>query len=546
MTRLLMMPMVLAILGALVIAALTSWVLPVPAAPYAAAVLAALSTALLVLLLRLRGLSDAIAWLSEAGLRGPPDRPLAAADTRFQAIADALRSRMTLGRQMSENGSHIAIAAAEVSFAADQLKYKVQSQTNEANQIAGAGQRITETVDETARLSSHAAELAGETRSLTRQGRDTVSGAVEQMERTSERAHGTAQIITDLENGSRQVQEISTVISGIAEQTNLLALNAAIEAARAGEQGRGFAVVADEVRTLAHRTAEATGEINVTIDRISSEIRKAVANMQGLLESVDASRGQTQSIDQVLAQIFEESGKVQAQVDAIARATEENTGEVGNISAAVQRLSANLEATEQEVMGISERALNLAEAAESVHDALAEMPVDGVHGRMRDVVLEAAERVSRLFEGAIADGRISEADLFDRNYRPIPDTDPQKVSTRFDRFTDEVLPDIQEAILEQNPEVAYAGAVDDNGYFPTHNRKYSKPLTGDYETDLVNNRTKRIFSDRTGSRCGSHTRPFLLQTYKRDTGEVMHDLSAPIHVNGRHWGGFRLGYKART
>ena len=94
------------------------------------------------------------------------------------------------------------------------------------------------------------------------------------------------------------------------------------------------------------------------------------------------------------------------------------------------------------------------------------------------------------------------------------------------------------------PQLAYAGAVDNNGYFPTHNRKFSQPLTGDYDRDLANNRTKRIFGDRTGSRCGSNTDAFLLQTYKRDTGEVMHDLSVPIRVNGRHWGGFRIGYRS--
>ena len=63
---------------------------------------------------------------------------------------------------------------------------------------------------------------------------------------------------------------------------------------------------------------------------------------------------------------------------------------------------------------------------------------------------------------------------------------------------------------------------------------------------MVNNRTKRIFSDRTGARCGSNTKPFLLQTYKRDTGEVMHDLSVPIHVDGKHWGGFRIGYRSSS
>ena len=100
------------------------------------------------------------------------------------------------------------------------------------------------------------------------------------------------------------------------------------------------------------------------------------------------------------------------------------------------------------------------------------------------------------------------------------------------------------SLLAKLPQLAYAGAVDNNGYFPTHNKKFSQPLTGNYDVDIVNNRTKRIFDDRTGSRCGSNTKAFLLQTYKRDTGEVMHDLSAPIYVDGKHWGGFRVGYRS--
>jgi len=134
--------------------------------------------------------------------------------------------------------------------------------------------------------------------------------------------------------------------------------------------------------------------------------------------------------------------------------------------------------------------------------------------------------------------------LFDRNYLPIPNTDPPKHTTRFDAFTDRVLPALQDGLLAAMPNLVYAGAVDNNGYFPTHNARYAKPLTGNYEIDLVNNRTKRIFSDRTGTRCGSNTKPFLLQTYKRDTGEVMHDLSVPIYIAGKHWGGFRIGYRS--
>ena len=95
-------------------------------------------------------------------------------------------------------------------------------------------------------------------------------------------------------------------------------------------------------------------------------------------------------------------------------------------------------------------------------------------------------------------------------------------------------------------QASYAIACDQRGYVPTHNRHVNKPPSGDYETDLKYSRSKRIFDDPTGSRCGSHTRALLVQTYKRDTGEVMHDLSVPIHVNGRHWGGFRVGYQPES
>jgi methyl-accepting chemotaxis protein len=140
-------------------------------------------------------------------------------------------------------------------------------------------------------------------------------------------------------------------------------------------------------------------------------------------------------------------------------------------------------------------------------------------------------------------GQIRLEDLFDHNYVSIPNTRPQKFTSKFDALTDRIFPPVQEPILEGIAEVAYAGAVDTNGYFPTHNKRFSKPLTGDENVDFVNNRTKRIFSDPVGKKCGAHEQPFLLQTYRRDTGEIMHDLSVPIYVQGRHWGGFRLGYR---
>jgi len=213
------------------------------------------------------------------------------------------------------------------------------------------------------------------------------------------------------------------------------------------------------------------------------------------------------------------------------------------ISNSVKAMVDGIERNAKDVPVASDAVFKLAETAENIFAILTPYCDENIHQTMRGLAQHAAARIGKLFEQAIVSGRISIDALFDRNHALITNTNPPKYKTHFDDFTDLVLPDIQEPITEDFSNVAYAGAVDDRGYFPTHNRKYSKALTGDYDVDLANNRTKRIFGDRTGLRCGSNQEPFLLQTYKRDTGEIMHDVSAPIYVNGRHWGGFRLGYR---
>ncbi|NJN93158.1 MAG: GAF domain-containing protein [Anaerolineales bacterium] len=159
----------------------------------------------------------------------------------------------------------------------------------------------------------------------------------------------------------------------------------------------------------------------------------------------------------------------------------------------------------------------------------------------KSMALTGAAAVEHIFADAIASGRLTEAQIFDTNYQPIANTTPQKYLTAYDNFTDANLLQIQDAFL-QDTDVLFAVAVDINGYLPTHNTSYSQPLTNDYETDLVGNRTKRIFDDPVGIAAAKNTTPVLHQIYVRDTGERAWDFSAPIRVNGKHWGGFRVGF----
>ena len=157
------------------------------------------------------------------------------------------------------------------------------------------------------------------------------------------------------------------------------------------------------------------------------------------------------------------------------------------------------------------------------------------------MVVETAGQIGERFEQAIANGKISNADLSDEQYRPVQGSNPQQFITSFTAFTDHVLPDILEKTLEFSPKVAFCVTVDRKGYLPTHNRKYSKPQTKDPVWNQANCRNHRMFNtSRTETTAMRNQYRFLLQTYRREMGGgnfvLMKDLSAPIWVDGQHWG----------
>jgi methyl-accepting chemotaxis protein len=460
------------------------------------------------------------------------------------AFRPALRDQDPVATQVAQHVDRIMIGGAETSFFLDRLKQKIASDLQLAGQIAVSADSIASTTAAIASNADRASIVASAVRKESARGSNELADGVAKIRDARDRAVATSQNMTSLQQRSQKIQVIADVIHEIATRTNLVALNAAIEAARAGERGRGFAVVAQEVRQLAQRTKDATGEIAGMLREIHEVADTSARSMRALAEVVSGAAAPAERAVGMLQQIQELAAESDTQVQSIADMARSHSATTEQISQSVRTIIDGIERTEREVPVAANAVLGLAETAEAIYGTVADHCEGDAHGAMRDLAQSCAARIGALFERAIADGKISEIDLFDRQHQPIPGTNPSKYRTRFDTFTDRVLPEIQEPLLEQHSSIAYAGAVDDRGYFPTHNHRYSRPLTGNYDVDLANNRTKRIFSDRTGSRCGSNRESFLLQTYKRDTGEVMHDVSAPIYVHGRHWGGFRIGYKA--
>lgn len=446
--------------------------------------------------------------------------------------------------EMGGEVDHIMIGAAETSFFVDSIKKKVDQDLQTTEEIVDRATQTAQTTEQIAANAQRAAKVAADVRTESVAGRAEVDQGLQQISNARQDAQTASEMMSKLQEKSRRIHVITEVINEIAARTNLLALNAAIEAARAGEHGRGFAVVAGEVRQLAQRTKSATDDIGVMVREINEEAERAAAGMAALTDKVMEAAHNVERVHTFLGNIERSAGVSEDEIQQIADASREHVETTQMIAEAITRIHDGMIATEVELPRAAKSATVVSERGELLFDALSHSGVKTSHDEIRALAEGAAREVGKLFEQSIATGQISESALFDRTYKPIPNTNPQKHTTAFDAFTDRVLPPLQERILESMPQLAYAGAVDNNGYFPTHNRKFSKPLTGDYETDLVNNRTKRIFNDRTGARCGSSTKPFLLQTYKRDTGEVMHDLSVPIYVNGKHWGAFRVGYRS--
>ncbi len=162
---------------------------------------------------------------------------------------------------------------------------------------------------------------------------------------------------------------------------------------------------------------------------------------------------------------------------------------------------------------------------------------------IHNILKNAKEEIEKAMVEAVEKGDISKEDLWDRNYVEVSDTNPQKYTTKFTDFAKKYIQPIEDKVLEMNKKFVFVVLVDDNGYLPSHNTKYDKPLTGDYKKDLLGNRSMRIFNDFTGLSAARSTRDFLLQPYPRDVGVLMFDISTPISFDGKHWGGLRIGFK---
>jgi methyl-accepting chemotaxis protein len=268
----------------------------------------------------------------------------------FNQMADNLRSTIT---ELADSSEQLSSAVEHMTQIAEETDGCLRNQSSQTEQVATAINEMTATVQEVARNAEEAAVAATSAKDEASKGALVATDAIGGIDVLSNKVESVASMLEGLRADSENVGGVLDVIRGIAEQTNLLALNAAIEAARAGEQGRGFAVVADEVRTLASRTQESTQEIQQIVENLQGKVTSAVEAVHSAQDSALKGSDQVENAAMSLAEIAGSVATMQAMNTQIATAADQQRAVSEEINRSVIEIN---QGTEQSVAGAQQTA----------------------------------------------------------------------------------------------------------------------------------------------------------------------------------------------
>ena len=439
-----------------------------------------------------------------------------------------------------ERSVSIAADAARMNHLVQQTGDAVRRQEELAADVFESSNRVNQAVSEVASNSDAIQASTQNNLDLAQRSLAQMETVAVTMRSTNEHIEHFSSTVGELHTSSMKINEIVSLINDISDQTNLLALNAAIEAARAGEAGRGFAVVADEVRKLAEKVKTATQVIGQNTQSMINLVSDTSEKTQTIVAEVTRANEYIETSASDLATMVGDFRRTTDQLATIA-------GAIHNLRESNQSIHHEVEEIRNHAIEISgkmtqcqDRSKTLRESTEDLQCTLADFRTgNSKFDSLHDACIAFRDQTQQILQRLADRG----TNVFDQTYKEIPGSNPKRYTTSYDSLCEQELTQLYDELLRKVPGLVYSLSVDNNGYAPAHNSQFSNPPSGDPTVDLAKCRHKRIFNDPVGIKLAKNQKPSLFQTYVRDTGEILNDLSMPIMIGGRHWGAVRIGFK---
>jgi len=516
-------------------------------------------------------------------------------ETLFEPVAleaaRSLRSRVDVDqRELLSLINAISVAVARNTFEWKEI----------GTSLAGLRQEFNSTViaiEETTLAATMTGEASTRMRAALQELRNGFSTSVQELERSLEavtRVRETVRLaesyVVETTDAGERATTILELIDSISAETTLLSLNAAIEAAHAGEAGSGFGVIADEIRKLAETTLDATQQIGSVLTAVSTASGSMSATTSSAVALTNDVGDRTTRMQTAVDDLRVELETTLRDASEVAAIVEQQFAAIADVRSATTIALGRLDSDFSAVT--DSRRLDLANLGMQAHALVAVRPLGTVAEEVRGIGFLVAQRMDEVFDAAIARGSIALADCFDTDYDeltgakiaqlarlfdvsrvPVTGFSPAKFATRYDRVVEDGINAIIDEVVPLYPVVKAMFAVDLNGYCFGHYHECRQAWTGDYTVDLNHNRIKRFFEDELSLRCSrnglgpeslglpartsrrefiargctlerTEPRPWAIYTYARDTGIVYNDLSVSLFAQNQRVGTIRIIYNA--
>src|SRR5438876_4179414 len=417
---------------------------------------------------------------------------------------------------------------------------KVLDQLEEVtSRLLGDQARVSDSTDEARLLSEQA-------KSKLEAGREAIDGTIEGFKSLTELIVQLGERMAGFASAMNQVQNVSATIEAIARKTNMLALNATIEAARAGDAGRSFAVVAAEVKKLAHDTRAATSQIGSTLGELTREASAVTAEIKTGVERSRAAQSGFGTLSDTVREVSEIVGMVDRQTEGIAHSTSMIQTSVDRVKAGLTEFAGDARDNGNELLRAQKRLAHLEMLSNTMLDTLANSGAEIDDTPFISKAQETCRQIQAAIEGSIDEGEVSLEDVFDREYEVIEGSNPVQYKVRFNDAADRLVRPILDRTKGADGRIIGSAIGDINGYLPTHLTERSHPQGPDPVWNDEHCRNKRILIDDTTRMALASEKPATLATYRMELGDKyipVKNVFAPLWIKGQRWGNFELAYR---